>query len=385
MEKDFHVRLPLGTSDFEALRDFGQIYVDKTELIFKLASQRRRILFTRPRRFGKSLLVSTLKSLFGNGLRDFSGLAIERLWNESRTYKVVHLDFSAIKNFQSAEEFHLLLPQVLDSAFSCAGFRFDSTGRKPFYLQFSEWLQQQKVNSIVLLIDEYDAPLTECLGDKELFCRVSRELSDFYTQLKRNDGAFRFLFITGIARFGEAGVFSGLNNLTDITADPRFGSLLGFTAEEVRKYFAPFLADACNELQMTESELLEKLTENYGGYCFDYMAKSSVMSPWSLLRFLDNPDMGFRNYWFESGGGSAVLRKFLRPDSLGDSRSFAQSHSVTFRELSDAFDSDVSLLTQAGYLTIKAADDFTAAVNYPNEEVKRSMEQLYEAQLKRLK
>jgi hypothetical protein len=214
---------------------------------------------------------------------------------------------------------------------------------------------------------------------------VSCELSDFYIQLKRNDGAFRFLFITGITRFGEAGVFSGIKNLTDITTDPRFGSLLGFTAEEVRKYFAPFLAEASKELQMSEPELIEKLTENYGGYCFDRLAESCVLAPWPLLRFFDNPAMGFRNYWFESGGGFAVLRKFLQPASLGDPRSFGRSHTVSFSELSDALDSDVSLLTQAGYLTIKAADDFTAAVNYPNAEVRLSMERLYAEEKKRLK
>ncbi|HBZ57816.1 MAG TPA: hypothetical protein DEO49_01515, partial [Sutterella sp.] len=195
--------LPLGVSDFASLRQDGLIYVDKTAMVHQLArSAGSKILLTRPRRFGKSLLVSTFESLFKYGLRDFQGLAIESLWKDT-TYNVVRLDFSRAKRFSSSQEFRLRLDSLLTQGFGNLGFTYNPDPLQTTCDQLSEWLSECPKNSLVLLIDEYDAPLTACLDKPELFEQVRDSLSDFYAVLKSNDGALRFLFITGITKYSK--------------------------------------------------------------------------------------------------------------------------------------------------------------------------------------
>ena len=163
--------LPTGTSDFETLRGRGQIYVDKTHLIYELANRTEKFFLTRPRRFGKSLLVSTFASLFRHGRQFFSGLAIEKLWKDT-TYNVVELDFSEIKNIEGLEDFYTQLDGLLMDSFEPLGFCYDENMKQSVIRQLSTWMKSLSGNSLVLLIDEYDSPLTACLGDKALFQSV---------------------------------------------------------------------------------------------------------------------------------------------------------------------------------------------------------------------
>ena len=210
-------KLPLGKSDFSMIRKRGAVYVDKTDLVYRLATgNSERIFLARPRRFGKSMLVSTFESLFKFGIRDFQGLAIEKLWNE-KTYNVVHLDFSGIKAFSSCEIFKEKFYEKLRYSFEPAGFQYDASGGSVIG-QLSAWMQRGiEDDSFVLLIDEYDAPLTACLDRPLLFEAVQAEMSDFFAELKSNDRCLRFLFLTGITKFSSTGIFSGFNNLKDIT------------------------------------------------------------------------------------------------------------------------------------------------------------------------
>ena len=163
MDTELIKKLPLGTSSFEKLRQLDQIYVDKTDRVFDLACQNGKFFLARPRRFGKSLLISTFESLFNYGLKDFKGLAIENLWkDEDRNYRVVRLDFSEAKTFRNSEEFKRQLFDLLLEAFAPYGFRFDPYGTA-LTTQLSSWFKSQPLSSVVLLIDEYDAPLTYCL------------------------------------------------------------------------------------------------------------------------------------------------------------------------------------------------------------------------------
>lgn len=184
--------LPLGTAGFSILRRRNQIYVDKTAQIYELASKPGKLFLVRPRRFGKSLLVSTLESLFKYGLRDFKGLAIETLWNEKTAYNVVRLDFSEIKNFESLDEFTLSLTSLLVRRFSPLGFVYRESNLFSVTDQLSDWLLTQPQGSLVLLIDEYDAPLTACLNDTDVFNTVRKKLSNFYGTIKSKDDALRF-------------------------------------------------------------------------------------------------------------------------------------------------------------------------------------------------
>lgn len=166
------------------------------------------------------------------------------------------------------------------------------------------------------MIDEYGAPLTACLDKPQLLLQVRNSLSTFYSILKFNDEVLRFIFITGITKFNKTSIFSELNNLSDTSLDPKYGSLLGYTYKEVQQYFAEYLNKAA-EIQNTRLyELLETLTDHYDGFCFEETAEQKVFAPWSLLKFSSSPERGFKDYWFESGGKPSVLVKYLQSHSL---------------------------------------------------------------------
>ncbi len=248
-------------------------------------------MLTRPRRFGKSLLVSTLETLFANGLRDFRGLAIEKLWND-KTYQVVHLDFSTIKEFSSCEEFVAKLHRLLARSFNEIGASLPYDDR--FYDAMSIWLKTVPSRSIVLLVDEYDAPLTACLGNNDLFAAVRSVMREFYANLKFADNALRFWFMTGVTKFKSTSIFSDLNNFTDISFNPVYGTLLGFTEEELKSCFDGYLTRAADELGVSKEKLIELMRTHYNGFCFDQFAKIRVYCPWSVLNFLAAPEMGFQ-------------------------------------------------------------------------------------------
>ena len=372
--------LPLGTSDFEALRDSGQIYVDKTGLIYEMASLRRKFFLTRPRRFGKSLLVSTFASLFKNGLKYFSGLAIEKLWQDE-TYNVIEIDFSLVKNFKNFEGFEASLRSLLVRAFAKRGFVFDRSLESEWIDQISDWLGTQPKNSFVLLIDEYDAPLTACLNDKSLFSKVRTLLSDFYAVVNSNDDCWRFVFMTGITKFNQTGSFSELNNFTDISLDPLYAPLLGYTEEEIDRYFSGYVEEAAKALNLSTEELRRRLRKNYDGYCFDKNASLHVYAPWSVLNFLSNPKEGFENYWVQSGGKISLLLKYLHSPTLCSPEHYAVEKRINIDDLKGSSDfdgiNDLVLLTQTGYLTIKQHVGRFFHVDYPNKEVADSLARLY--------
>lgn len=373
--------LPLGTSDFARLRTTGKIYVDKTGQIYDLLSTYEKVFLARPRRFGKSLLVSTFESLFKYGLRDFKGLAIEKLWKEEKTYNVVRLDFSEIKVNGGIEKFRKDLSECLNDGFSSFGFVYDSKGSSTFR-QLSRWFKELRENSVVILIDEYDAPLTSCLNDAQLFNAVRGTLSELYAVLKSNDRILRFVFITGITKFNKINIFSELNNLSDLSLDPQFGTLLGYSHQELQRYFAPYLSKASKVLQIEEQKLLQKLTAHYDGFCFEETAREKVFAPWSLLNFFAQPTRGLKDYWFESGGKPAVLMEYLKSHSLRHPEEYGREKTISLSSLAGSSDvealSDIGLLTQAGYLTIKEVKyGDTVFLDYPNLEVRRAMAQLY--------
>ena len=372
--------LPTGTSDFETLRGRGQIYVDKTALIYELASRSEKFFLTRPRRFGKSLLVSTFASLFKNGLKYFSGLAIEKLWKDT-TYNVVEIDFSEIKNITGFEDFKKQLNETLESAFKPLGFELDRSSDISLMKQLSAWMKTIASNSVVLLIDEYDSPLTASLGDKALFQSVRTRLASFYATVKANDRCFRFVFMTGITKFNQTGIFSELNNFSDLSLDPRYGTFLGYSEDDIRTYFSGYLNRASQRLNLSPDDVLDRMRENYDGYCFDQQASTHVYAPWSVMKFLDAPELGFSNYWMKSGGTLTLLEKYLHSHALKSPTEYGEEQTVGCDELDASADfdeiSDLVLLTQAGYLTIKRQEIDTFFVSYPNREVAKSMASLY--------
>ena len=377
--------LPLGRSTFATLRARDEIYVDKTALIYQLAQFDSKIFLARPRRFGKSLLTSTFESLFKEGLRDFQGLAIEKLWSD-HTYPVVRLDFSEIKEFANIDEFKTNYQNFLLSNFREVGFKPNPSLAGDVIFELSAWFKTLAPSSLVILIDEYDAPLTNCLDKSDLFNLVRSNLSRLFLTLKSNEGCLRFFFMTGITKFSNTSIFSAFNNLQDISLYPTYGTLLGYTEDEIRFFFKDYLTRAADRLHLTEQQILEQLRENYDGFSFDMDVSSHVYCPWSVLNFLNYPELGFQNYWYTSGGQPTVLMKYLTNHALQSPSVYDEPILVSLSELSASRQYDEisieALLTQAGYLTIKekVGGDYVR-LGYPNEEVSRSMAQLYAGEL----
>lgn len=374
---------------FSTLRDSNQVYVDKTALIYELASEREKIFLSRPRRFGKSLLTSTFESLFLHGLRDFKGLAIEKLWTD-KTYPVVHMDFSGLKNHESEESFRKALEGHFTASFAPLGFRYDIaiSDEIPYLEQFRQWLKLQPSNAFVLLIDEYDAPLTAHIDNDKIFDKIRAVLNEFFAALKEFEGCLRFYFMTGITKYRQTSIFSELNNFTDVSFDSGYGTLLGYTEEEILTNFAPWVDRACRMLNLSREELLTQLKKHYDGFCFDEFAQTHVYCPWSVLNFLKRPSRGFQNYWYESGGRPAVLLKYFEKHKLDKPEMFDLSGAINLSELGAARHYNElnikPLLFQAGYLSIKASlNAAEVLVDYPNKEVEISMARLFADQMLR--
>uniref|UniRef100_UPI0025E395F0 AAA family ATPase n=1 Tax=uncultured Succinatimonas sp. TaxID=1262973 RepID=UPI0025E395F0 len=285
-------KLPLSVTSFSDFVAKSKIYVDKTDLIANLARFDAPIFLSRPRRFGKSTLVSTFQELFSNGLEKFKDLKIgtEGLWND-KTYKVIHLDLSLIKeNTQKSFE-EALLTQL---KIACEA---TNENLKPVLYSAATYLQlflkHNTDNQYVLLIDEYDAPLTAAMADKEEFEKRRSVLSEFFLTVKFYSSKFRFIFITGVTRYSNTSIFSAFNNIKDISFNPTYGAIVGYTQEELEHYFGDYIKNAAvalNEKEKTDKYtyeiILNELKNNYDGYSFDEECEHHVYNPWSILNFL---------------------------------------------------------------------------------------------------
>ena len=293
----------------------------------------------------------------------------------------MRLDFSEIKNFTDAEQFQNKLDQYLVDLMQTEHLVSPIPMGTEGLRNFKNWLKVQEINSVVLLVDEYDAPLTACLNDPKLFEIVRMILADLYATVKSCDRAIRFFFMTGITKFNKTSIFSELNNLSDLTLDSPFGTLLGYTHEEVERYFGEYLNQAADVLGIEKNKLIKNLTAYYDGFCFERTAKQHVFAPWSLLKFLNLPLNGYVNYWFESGGQPKVLLEYIKSHSIKDPSEYERIKKVQMDALSASsnldFLNDRVLLTQAGYLTIKSVRGTTVTLGYPNKEVASSMARLY--------
>ncbi|MBQ7617531.1 MAG: AAA family ATPase [Desulfovibrio sp.] len=275
--------LPCCNPDFSSIRESSLIYVDKTEIIAKIARQRTPIFLSRPRRFGKSLLVNTLSSLFSDGLRCFHGLDIEKIWND-KTYQVVVLDFSGLAS-RDVQEFKKWLCKRIITQFNY--HKFSTTDIKDEHPAgiLDEIVKELDNNSIVLLVDEYDAPLTHHLNDRTELNKIMAILNDFYAVVKQYTGKFRLIFITCVTRTSHVSIFSAFNNLIDLSFSEEYGSLLGFTYDDLLKYFDNYVCRAANFLEMTKDDVYARIKQYYDGFRFSFKSNQTVYNPWSILNF----------------------------------------------------------------------------------------------------
>jgi hypothetical protein len=391
LDESAMLRLPCGCTTLSRIRENKAIYVDKTEKVSTLAKNCFRPVFlSRPRRFGKSLLVSVFESLFSKGLEDFKDLAIEKddYWKNEKTYKVVHLDFSSYAT-EDLSGFKLRLNMQLLCALKDKTIEELSDVEKS--LPPAAIIEQQarlaKHGSLVLLIDEYDAPITHSMDNREKMREMIDFISSFFATIKSCEKVFRFVFITGITRLAHVSLFSMFNNLLDITADDDYSGLLGITEEELHKYFDEYVRNAASVLDMSKEEVYARMKSAYNGFQFTINAKETVYNPWSILSFLSNPKKGFANYWYSTSGGTpTILVEYLkkneklnlfnmlryRVSSIDGKIIQVDEDSLLSKSEPDKIPMDM-LLLQTGYFTLKSKNDYLAKLVIPNDEIAESL------------
>ena len=398
---EFTKQLP-DTTDFGELIDNNCIYVDKTAIINQFASKKGPFFISRPRRFGKSTLINTLHELFAHGLEKFKGLKIEPLWKD-KTYKVLHLDFSVFKETPSIGSFNNDFMDSLRFSLERAGIE-PTKEKVDFPAKLLEKsIENEDERAVVLLVDEYDAPLTAVLNDSNEFEDRRKILSNFYMTVKSFQVKFRFIFITGVTYYAHTSIFSAFNNLTDLTLDSDYGALLGYTSEELEKYFSEYIDNAVVTLnkkfpteRYTHEKVVEELKRNYDGYSFDEDCMHHVYNPWSILNFLKSPHRGFIPYWVSSGGSTPTflvnyLKQGLKKYNSNELQSLLSIDSTVNKDTDSLYPSienianiDLfAILYQAGYFCIKSAFDGYFKVGIPNLEVKKAYSNLLLNQLTR--
>ena len=393
-------KLPYQVSNFSSLINQSKIYVDKTDLVAQLALGVGPVFLSRPRRFGKSTLVSTFDELFSHGLEKFKGLKIEtqNLWHD-KTYKVLHLDFSDIKEDRKQISFHDKFQNLLAGVFDNVGLNFKKSSDVIDSLR-NALNEIKDLGSLVLLIDEYDAPLTTVMGKgKDEFEERRALLSEFFLNIKTYAGKFRFIFITGVTRYSHVSIFSGFNSIDDISFKPLYGSIVGYTQEDLEFYFKDYLENAALALNQEENTdtynydlILQKLIEHYDGYSFDKKCRTHVYNPWSILNFLKYPQDGFGSYWLDTGGAkpsllvnyfTSVLDRKADKSKLLDFLDEKIKIPVSLERLSPNIESIEesafpfeAILYQAGYFTLKSVDGSSFYIGLPNLEVQEAFERL---------
>ncbi|MBN1675476.1 MAG: ATP-binding protein [Kiritimatiellae bacterium] len=363
-------KLPIGTQDFETLRRDDCLYVDKTAFIHRLITDGRVYFLSRPRRFGKSLLVTTLKAIF-EGRRDlFEGLAIAGLDYEWAPHPVLHLDFSG-RGFSNGEDLREWLGAETDVF--CRTHAVESDRRAPedrLRAALSQLAAAGRRTAV--LIDEYDKPILDHIEDPARAGEMRETLKGFYAALKANDAHLRFVFLTGVSKFAKMSVFSGLNNLKDITLDARFATMLGYTQEELEACFPDGIDALARAQGLAREACVRKTGEWYNGYRFAPDAQR-VYNPFSTLLLFDA--LTFREYWFETGTPTFLLKLLRRHEkpAVGELDGVRVGEGA-FSSYEPERLQPLPLLFQTGYLTILdySAEDELYTLGYPNREVRRA-------------
>ena len=355
-------KLPIGIQTFREIREEGHYYADKTAHIERLIEHGKHYFLSRPRRFGKSLLLDTIKELFEGSEELFRGLAIHGNWEWERRHPVVRLSFGG-GNFTVNGAVETRAADLLDAQASGHGVELDARGPEGRFAQLLCALHQTAGERVAVLIDEYDKPILDALGEPET-ARANRDfLRGLYGTLKDCDAHIRFTLLAGASKFSKVNLFSGLNNLNDITLDPRFGTICGYTEDDLDTVFAP-------ELEGLDRE---QVREWYNGY--NWEGGERVYNPFDILLLFDRRE--YRAWWFETGTPTFLMDTLIRCGV----NSFGLDGMIADDDLLSSFDVDEiaheALLFQAGYLTIEESSreegDNCYRLGFPNLEVRQSL------------
>ncbi len=370
---------PIGIQSFEKLRTGGFVYVDKTALVYNLAATGQYYFLSRPRRFGKSLLVSTMEAYFSGKKELFKGLAMESLEKNWTEHPVLHLDFTGSK-YNSIEDLREKLNQHLrkwEEVFEVANEYSTSEAR---FIAVIDAAYKKTGNKVVILVDEYEKPVIDNIDNDELADVFRRELQGFYSVIKGRDEYIRFAFLTGVTKPGKMSIFSGLNNLKDISMDLRYSDICGVSDAELKAVFDDSVEDLAAANDLSKEECYGKLKTMYDGYHFHSNA-SGVYNPFSLLNTFDSCEL--RMYWFETGTPTFLVRYLKKGGYNLESISKDKVATETLTGTNYVSPHPITLMYQTGYLTITGYNERfrTYTLDYPNEEVKsgflNSLSQLY--------
>ena len=361
-------RLPIGVQTFEKLIEQNCLYIDKTAYIHKMINVSNYVFLSRPRRFGKSLLVSTLQSYFEGKKELFKGLYIETVEKDWTEYPVLRFDLSGSKHMEK-EQLENYLIHILQENEKKFGLKSDHPDPNIRLYNLITQVYEKTGRQVVVLIDEYDAPLLDVVHEEEKLPMLRHIMRNFYSPLKACDPYLKFVFLTGITKFSQLSIFSELNNLKNISMDPQFAALCGISVDEVQEQMADYLADFAAAHNKSVDEALESLKVQYDGYHFAWPSPD-VFNPFSLLNaFLDKR---LKSYWFESGTPTfliEMLRKFnVVPSMLKRTRAMASAFDAPTENMS----SIIPLLYQSGYFTIKDYNEITDLyiLDIPNNEIR---------------
>ena len=360
---------PVGIQTFERIRKENKLYIDKTEYIYRMTHSGGCYFFlSRPRRFGKSLLVSTFESYFSGKKELFEGLAIEKLEQEWMEYPVLHFDMSGGKHMEK-EQLEDYLSNRLEAEERKWGITHTKRGANDRLTELITTAYEISGKQVVVLIDEYDAPMLDVAHDKETLDVLRNLMRNFFSPLKMCEPMLRFVFLTGITKFSQVSIFSELNNIKNVSLDDEYAGVCGITKEELLTQMSEDIDVLAEAQGMTREETIAKLKENYDGYHFS-PASPDVFNPYSLLNCFD--DKNFGAYWFSSGTPTYLinmLRKFkVLPAKIG--RSLARSSA--FDAPTENLKTITPLLYQSGYITIKGYDKMSQlfTLDLPNKEIK---------------
>ena len=361
---------PIGIQTFEEIRKLDNLYIDKTEYIYRMTHTDGKYFFlSRPRRFGKSLLVSTFLSYFEGKKELFEGLAIEKLEKEWNTYPVLHFDLSKGKHMEKEQLNRYLLDIIekQEARFDCKSNKIDVNIRLDDLINA---VYQKTGKQVVVLIDEYDAPLLDVAHEKEKLDELRNTMRNFYSPLKGNESMLRFVFMTGITKFSQLSIFSELNNIKNVSMDEPYAGICGITKEELLTQMSDDIDALAGHLELSREETIQELKDHYDGYHFCWPSPD-VFNPYSLLNCFADGRMD--DYWFGSGTPTYLInmmRKYeFLPADLGEAIEVGKKD---FDAPTETMTTIVPLLYQSGYVTIKGYDKPTKLylLALPNQEIR---------------
>ena len=365
--KETFRRYPIGIQNFEDLRNNDCVYIDKTALIYHLTHTNKIYFLSRPRRFGKSLLVSTLEAYFSGKKELFEGLAMEQLEKEWTVYPVLHIDFSRTK-YTTIEDLQEQLNLYLSEWERTYGKNEEETSYAARLTGLLQRIYQQTGKQAVVLIDEYDAPLLDSNSDSALQGQLRTEMRKFFSPLKAQGQYLRFLFLTGISKFSQMSIFSELNNLQNISMSDDYSAICGITEQELLSQMQPDIERIAQANNETYEEACRHLKRQYDGYHFDYDTVG-LYNPFSIFNTLSK--LKFSDYWFETGTPSFLVYLLKHSNYRLDRITEEQVSGDLLNSIDSMSRNPIPVIYQSGYLTIKGYDKEFGIyrLGFPNKEV----------------